>query len=304
MAKSLLHRLALPGTFLALLCGLVCAAVNVTAAQVAAAIAASPNASAQLKSYAASVGSLSMFESAGNLSAYNGSCCYGILQMNTANIQSVMGAGYSPIAFAQLPLQAQVNAWAQIMSPALETYPVKALTALGVFDSRKVDGALVLACIQLGTGNCMRMIMSRTCAGFSDRLGTTICKMADKINGTGASSSSSNSGTGGSSAPKVPQSAGQTTAQGNCISDGQGGCIPMNVAMAQGFQTGSGVSSTDLRTAIQTIAASVVLLIMGSSMVGLWKNYAAGALTLPQLATSIKKVLLAVMVVFVIMVAL
>ncbi|MCX8516914.1 MAG: transglycosylase family protein [Rhodoferax sp.] len=80
-------------------------AATVTADQVKAAILASPTASAQMKSYASAIGSLAMIESSGNTAAYNGSCCYGVLQLNTANIQAAMGAGFKPQDFQNLPLQ-------------------------------------------------------------------------------------------------------------------------------------------------------------------------------------------------------
>jgi hypothetical protein len=243
-----------------------------------------------------------MFESSGNLSVYNGSCCYGILQMNTANIQDVMGKGYSPADFVKLPLQAQVNAWAMVMSPALDTYAVRALEALGVFDGRKVDGALVLACMQLGTGNCMRMIKSHACTGFVDRLGTTICKMADKISG-GSSESSAASGSSSTTGTKgtTTSGAGATAVHGNCVSDGNGGCVPMTQSMAQGFQQGSGVSGADLRAAIQALAVAITVLIMGSALLGLWKAYYTGTLTQVELLANMQKVFLAVAIMLMVM---
>ena len=84
-------------------------AQRVTAAQVAAAVAASPNASAALQSYAGAVGNLAMFESGGQLGIYNGSCCYGVLQMNTSNINAIRPS-VSVQQFQQWPLQAQVDA--------------------------------------------------------------------------------------------------------------------------------------------------------------------------------------------------
>ena len=237
-------------------------AATVTADQVKAAILASQTASAQMKSYASAIGSLAMIESSGNTAAYNGSCCYGVLQLNTANIQQeAMGAGFKPQDFQNLPLQTQVNAWAKVMSPMLDSYAVKALQALGVFDGHPVDAAMALACAQLGAGNCMRMIISRSCSGFSDSLGTTICKMADKI--------------AGRPTPQTPPRPANRSTPGTGTGTGSGlgaspspcsgsGCGSASRTVTEGFHQGSGVNVTDLRGVIQAICVAVTLLVMGS----------------------------------------
>ena len=69
-------------------------AAVVTAAQVADAIRNSPTASPWLRANADAVGSLAMFESGGRTDVYNGSCCYGVLQMNRANIRRYAQVSY------------------------------------------------------------------------------------------------------------------------------------------------------------------------------------------------------------------
>jgi hypothetical protein len=49
---------------------------------------------------------------------------------------------------------------------------------MSTFDGQKVDASFIAACIQLGTGNCQKMVNSGSCSGFSDINGTTICGMA------------------------------------------------------------------------------------------------------------------------------
>ncbi|MFS8544379.1 MAG: flagellar filament capping protein FliD, partial [Limnochordales bacterium] len=88
------------------------------------------------------VGNLAMFESSGDTTVYNGSCCYGILQLTRTNIRTF--AGVSPEEFRNWPLQDQVNAWADLTTPALNYPSPQALMAMGTFDGRPVDGHLVL----------------------------------------------------------------------------------------------------------------------------------------------------------------
>lgn len=155
---------------------------NYSAADVAAAIKNS-GLNSNMMQYANDIGSLSRFESSGNTGIYNGTCCTGILQMNRSNLAA---QGLTPQQYANMSLQDQVNAWAKLTNSAANASSVKQLMAMDSFDGKKVDGALVLACIQLGVGNCQKMINSGSCSGFADSNGTTICKMADKIRGGAA----------------------------------------------------------------------------------------------------------------------
>ncbi len=153
-----------------------------SAAEVAAAVRNS-GLNSNMMQYANDIGSLSRFESSGNTGIYNGTCCTGILQMNRSNLAA---QGLTPQQYANMSLQDQVNAWAKLTNSAANASSVKQLMAMDSFDGKKVDGALVLACIQLGVGNCQTMIKSGSCSGFADSNGTTICKMADKIRGGAA----------------------------------------------------------------------------------------------------------------------
>jgi hypothetical protein len=268
---------------------------------VAQAILNSPNASPLLKSYANQVGALAMFESGGNLGVYNGTCCTGILQMNTANIKAT--TGLTQAEFAALPLQAQVNAWSTVMSSALTTAPVKALLTLGNIGGSAVDGNMVLACVQLGVGNCMKMVLAGSCNGFADVNGTTICKMASKIASfLGASPTPStpskptapaaNVGAGGSFQPALA---------GACMADGTGDCVPMNQALSDGFQQGSGVEPSLLRSAIQALTVALCLVIFGSSLLNMLKGYGAGVLHKVDVLDGTRRVFIGVAIVLVVM---
>lgn len=171
-------------------------AAIVSAADIVTAIQNSPNASPWLKQNAQAVANLAInVESRGDTNAYNGSCCYGVLQMNRKNIETY--AGVSPEVYRNQSLQQQINAWTKLTTSALNSSVVQDLLALGTFDGRPVDGNLVLACVQLGIGNCQRMINSGRCSGFADSNGTTICGMADRMAGGTGTSPGGNGGTGG-----------------------------------------------------------------------------------------------------------
>ncbi|WP_404299045.1 hypothetical protein [Alicycliphilus denitrificans] len=235
---------------LASLSGLVFAAI-VSSADIAAAIRNSPNANAWLKQNAESVASLASFESQRNTTAYNGSCCYGVLQMNTANIEAF--ANMTPEVYRQQSLQQQVNAWSKLTTAALNSSAVTNLLALGTFDGRPVDGHLVLACVQLGTGNCQRMINSGRCSGFADSNGTTICSMADRIGGT-SPGGSAGGGTGGNWTPTA----------GN---------------IADGFKQASGQDMGRVKEQIQMLTVAMGTLIAASAVLGLFKRYSRGQMS-------------------------
>ena len=276
-------------------------AQTVTAAQVQQAILSSPNASSQLQSYAGAVGNLAMFESGGRLSVYNGSCCYGVLQMNNANIASIRPS-VTPEVFRTWSLQQQVNAWSTVMSTALRTYSARTLAGMGTFDGRPVTPSMVLACVQLGVGNCMTMIRSGRCNGFADINGTTICSMADRIDGTTTpTNSGTNPGTGTGTPAPVSTNLTPTTVINSCITDGYGHCLSISAAMEQGFRTGSGRSMSDVRNFIQSLTAGITFLICAWLALGLWREFTAGRIATADLLMGSRSVLLIAGAIFVVM---
>ncbi len=165
-----------------------------SAAEISAAVQNS-TVNSTFKSYGNDIGSLAQFESGGNAGVYNGSCCTGLLQINQTNLRQF---GFTPQSYANADLQTQVDVWLKVTNQGANTAPVRQLQALaasgGSFDGQKVDGATVLACIQLGTGNCQQMLRSGSCSGFADKNGTDICKMAQKIrNGSSGGTTPNNS---------------------------------------------------------------------------------------------------------------
>ena len=129
-----------------------------------------------LKSTSCTLGGLGRFESGGNKGLYNGSCCTGIFQLNNAN--AFQYAGVDREGYGCLSLQEQVDAWARLTNDGYNTPAVRRLMEMGTFDGQRVDAGFIAACIQLGPGNCQRMVSSGRCSGFADSNGTTICDMA------------------------------------------------------------------------------------------------------------------------------
>ncbi len=129
-----------------------------------------------LKGTSCSLGGLGRFESGGNKGNYNGSCCTGIFQLNNANVQKY--AGIDRAGYGCMSLQGQVDAWAKLTNDGYNSSAVKQLASMSSFDGQKVDASLIGACIQLGSGNCQKMLNSGRCSGFADINGTTICGMA------------------------------------------------------------------------------------------------------------------------------
>ena len=124
---------------------------------------------------------VSRVESGGRLHVYNGSCCFGLYQLNRSNIRHF--AHMSPDQYKLASLQTQTNAWMALTSQALRNPVVRRLMRMKTFDGRPVTDELILACGQMGVGNCEKMLNSGRCGGFRDINKTSICDMADKMAG-------------------------------------------------------------------------------------------------------------------------
>lgn len=305
MCSRAIHPRRRLGGLALLFMPLVVWAVVATAAQIVAAIQASPYASAWLRDNAQAVANLAIrVESGGETTAFNGSCCYGVLQMNSANIRRF--AGVEPAVYRQMSLQEQINAWSRLTVEALRAAAPRQLAAMGTFDGRPVDGNLVLACVQLGIGNCQRMINSGRCSGFADRNGTTICAMADRMSngsppgghpgsgsgsGSGAGPGSGGTGwTGGSYNPAPP-----------CIRNASGACASITEALGSGFESGSGATMDRMKWNVHAITVGLVFLVMGSAAVGVWRLYVAGRIARVDFMIHMQRIGLVLMVFLVIM---
>ncbi|PZP98291.1 MAG: hypothetical protein DI587_14665 [Variovorax paradoxus] len=274
----------------AVLLPLVAWAVMVTAEQIVAAVRAAPNATQWLRANAEAVANLAIrVESNGNTQAYNGSCCYGVLQMTRSNIRAY--TDLTPEQYRQASLQTQINAWVELTADALRARAPQTLAGMDTFDGRAADAYLVLACVQLGIGNCQRMINSGSCSGFADSNGTTICSMADRLAGV-----TPNPGTGPDPTnPGGPGSPGPGTVSApvpvyvpSCIQDGYGGCVSITQAINQGFAQGSGASMSDMKRLIYAIVATSIALVLLSASRTTWRMFSKGRLPAASLLVSWK----------------
>ncbi len=269
--------------WLSLLPSLALAAI-VTAAQIAQAVRDSPHANPWLRENADAVANLAVrVESGGETTAFNGSCCFGVLQMNTRNIRAF--AEVTPEQYRHLDLQSQIDAWTKLTARAMQAEAPQTLAGIAIFDGRPVDSNLVLSCVQLGTGNCQRMISSGNCSGFADSNGTTICAMADRmVNGAGANvGATPGADTGVSSGP--PQRNG----------------TPATQSLSDGFQQGSGISMARMRMSIQGLVVALTVLIMGSALVILWRQFASGRIDRSELILYGQKCGLVVVIILLVM---
>ena len=256
-------------------------AVTVTAEQIIAAVRAAPAASQWLRQNAEAVANLAIrVESNGNTEAYNGSCCYGVLQMNRTNIQAY--TNLTPEQYRQSSLQTQINAWVALTVDALRARAPRQLANMGTFDGRSADGNLVLACVQLGIGNCQRMINSGSCSGFSDSNGTTICSMADRLAGVtpnpGPGTNPTNPGGPGTPGPGTGDSVSAPVQVyvPSCIQDGYGGCVSITQAIDQGFAQGSGATMSDMKRLIYALVAAFIALVLLSASRTSWRMFSKG----------------------------
>ena len=294
MAWPLHAMRSLRVVLLALLLPALAWAVTVTAAQIIAAVQAAPGATPWLRANAEAVANLAIrVESGGNTEAYNGTCCFGVLQMNRTNIRAY--TNLTPEQYRQADLQTQINAWARLTADALRARAPTALTGMATFDGRPVDGNLVLSCVQLGIGNCQRMINSGTCSGFADRNGTTICSMANRL--AGGAPPPTGPGPGTPPATPTPAPVANPVFSPACLQDGAGACLPITQAVEQGFAQGSGGSMTDLKRLIYAVVAATVTLVLLSASRATWKHYSKGRLPTIGLLVSMKGVALVLTIV-------
>lgn len=263
-------------------------AAMVTADQVASAIVNSPTANAFLKAHAAEIGALAIqVESGGDTTAYNGSCCYGVLQLNTTNI---LASGMTPTQYRNATLQQQIDAWSQVQSQALNDPVIGQLQGMSTFDGQPVDASFLLACVQMGQGNCRTMVQSGSCSGFHDANGTTICQMASTMRSAIAGSDGTGDTTGGTGDPN-----------GGLGAPGSGGgsySPPPSTAPGTAFQQAAGLSMAQAGEAIRLAAAALFALWLAWVTKGSWLRFVDGAGDMHRLRTTVLRAMGVALVVF------
>jgi hypothetical protein len=131
-----------------------CTPTSYSAGDIAAAVAASPNANSILKSSSCTWGGAGRSESAGNLCASNGNN-FGVLQLNRSNLPP----GVTPAAFEAEPLQQQVDTWAaqvgnsNTSSTGYQTLATAQSSGQPI-GSTPVTSGMMAACFQFGPAIC------------------------------------------------------------------------------------------------------------------------------------------------------
>jgi len=131
-----------------------CNPTNYSASDIAAAVAASPNANAALKNSSCTWGGAGRSESAGNLCASNGNN-FGVLQLNRSNLPP----GVTPATYMAEPLQQQVNTWAaQVGSGNTSSSGYQTLSSAQAsgqsIGGTPVTSGMMAACFQFGPAIC------------------------------------------------------------------------------------------------------------------------------------------------------
>jgi len=238
---------------------------NYTADQIQAAVERANGYNGAIMSQA---GNLGMFESSGNAGVYNGTCCTGIFQINRSNLAAY---GLTPEQYANMSLDQQAQIWVNVTNSGANAGSVKELERMQsegkTFDGQPVDSAMIEACIQLGTGNCQKMLNSGSCSGFKDSNGTSICDMADKIRNGGQSKDGSKDGSkgGGKDGSGGKGASGDTTMKQDDIDDRCWACI----AVGNGFSLINGLFTTipdQLATKVAGLFAAIFAIVMTVSV--------------------------------------
>jgi len=126
-----------------------CANQQYSASQVSQAIQNSPNANSTLKSSSCNFGGAAIAESGGNTCASNGNN-FGVLQLTSSNLP----AGMSANQYLNLPLQQQVNIWAQQVGNSNTSGGYQTLANNSSIGGAAVTPGMMSACFQFGPGIC------------------------------------------------------------------------------------------------------------------------------------------------------
>jgi hypothetical protein len=212
-------------------------------------------------------GNLGVFESGGNAGVFNGSCCTGVFQINTSNLASY---GLTREQYANMSLQDQAQVWVNVTNSAANTPAVKQLEQMAAngqtFDGQPVDSAMITSCIQLGAGNCQKMLNSGSCSGFADSNGTTICDMAAKVR-NGNQSSVDNSKTNPDGSQQQPGQQNGSSGDSGVMSqnDIDGSICWACTAVAKGFSLINQLFTTvpdELAGKVAGLFASIFAIVM------------------------------------------
>ena len=126
-------------------------------------------------------------DTTGSLSIYNGSCCYGLMQMNASNIAKYCGC--TPSQFGQETAQQQAGQYGAYFTAAQNAPAMQQLEQMAAngetVGGQIVTPAMVAACAGFGARNCAKSI-ANGCSSTSSAKGgdgaMNICTEAAKTN--------------------------------------------------------------------------------------------------------------------------
>lgn len=126
-----------------------CANQQYSAADIAQAIQNSPTANSTLQSNSCNFGGAGLAESGGNTCESNGNN-FGVLQLTRSNLPD----GMTPEQYMNLPLQQQVDIWAQQVGNSNTSGGYQLLANNGSIGGAPVTPGMMAACFQFGPGIC------------------------------------------------------------------------------------------------------------------------------------------------------
>lgn len=158
---------------------------------------------------------------------YNGSCCTGMMQINTSNLANPDICGCTPAEFAAMSGQQQIDVYTRYFDGVQSDASIQKLEQMQAsgqtLGGQVVTGDTVVACAQLGTANCAAAI-ANNCSSVANGQGgdgsVNVCTMAAKATsgssdssstGSSSSTSSSASSTSLSSNDKIANSTGNAS---------------------------------------------------------------------------------------------
>ena len=124
----------------------------------------------------------------GQTGTFNGSCCTGLMQINTGNLRNPDICGCTRAEYGAMSPQQQIDVYAKYVNVSFANDPsvqtLKNMQANGqTLGGHQVDTETVIACMQMGTGNCAAAIKngcSSTTLGQGGDNHVNVCTMGDK----------------------------------------------------------------------------------------------------------------------------
>lgn len=128
-------------------------------------------------------------ENASQQTGLHNDCCTGLMQMNQGNLRKFCGC--TPEQYAQMSVQQQIDVYGRYFSSTQDAWGMQQLRQMmqsgQTLGGHKIDGITLVACAQMGTGNCAAAVKNG-CSSLALGQGgdghVNVCTMADKVRAT------------------------------------------------------------------------------------------------------------------------